>query len=56
MFLLKLSLTTVWMAGVVRGWSSFTAWHLLAVAVVALVLVEGTALERRIAGAISRVH
>ncbi len=56
MFLLKLSLTTVWMAGVVRGWSSLAAWNLLALAVVALVFVEGTALERRIVGAVSRPH
>ena len=49
MWILKLSLTTLWMAGMVAGWTLGGVLHLLAVAVVALVLVEETPIERRLA-------
>ena len=51
--LLKLSMTTLWMAGMVRGWTFFGLLHLLALAVVVMVFTEGTVVERRIAGAVS---
>ena len=49
MWMLKLSLTTVWMAGTMMGWTLLGLWHLLAVAVVVLEFSKGTRLERRIA-------
>ncbi len=51
--LLKLSMTTLWMAGVVRGWTCFGLVHLLALAVVVMVFTEGTVIGRRIASAVS---
>lgn len=54
--LLKLSMTTLWMAGVVRGWTFFGLLHLLALAVVVLIFTEGTVVERRIAHAILGFH
>lgn len=45
-------MATLWMAGMVRGWTFFGLWHLLALAVVVMVFVEGTSVERRIAHAI----
>jgi hypothetical protein len=50
MWTLKLSLATLWMAGMLRGWTAFGLLHLLALAVVTLVFLEGTRFERRIAG------
>jgi hypothetical protein len=55
-FLLKLSMTTLWLAGVVRGWTCLGLWHLLAVAVVVMVFAEGTRVERRIAHAVLHRH
>ena len=51
--LLKLSMTTLWMAGVVRGWTFFGLLHLLALAVVVMVFTEGTVIQRRISGAVA---
>ena len=51
--LLKLSMTTLWMAGVVRGWTFFGLLHLLALAVVVMVFTEGTVVQRRISGAVA---
>jgi len=51
--LLKLSMTTLWMAGMVRGWTFFGLLHLLALAVVVMVFTEGTLVERRISSAVS---
>ena len=47
MWILKLSLTTLWLAGMVMGWTLGGALHLLAFGVVALVSLEGSAIERR---------
>jgi len=49
MWILKLSLTTLWMAGMVAGWTLGGLLHLLAVVAVALVLVEETPLEKKLA-------
>lgn len=48
MWILKLSLATTWMTGMVMGWTLNGLWNLLALAVVVLVFAEGTAIERRI--------
>ena len=49
MWILKLSMTTLWMAGMLMGWASNGLWHLLALTPVTLVVLEGTSFERRIA-------
>lgn len=54
--LLKLSMTTLWMASVVRGWTCFGLIHLVALAVVLMIFTEGTVVERRVANAISGFH
>lgn len=49
MWILKLSLTTLWMAGMVAGWTFGGLLHLLALAAVVLVLVEETPMEHKLA-------
>ncbi len=48
MWILKLSMTTLWMAGMVAGWTLGGVLHLLALAVVALVFVEETPFEKKL--------
>jgi hypothetical protein len=48
MWILKLSMTSLWMTGVVMSRLQWP-WHLIALAVIALVIAEGTAFERRLA-------
>lgn len=48
MWILELTLSTLWMVGVVLGWTLGGGLHVLALLAVALVLIEGTPLERRI--------
>ena len=48
MWLVKLTLTTMWMAGMVAGWTMGGLLHLLAIAAVALVFIEETPMEQKL--------
>lgn len=52
MWIAIVSLTTLWMAGVIRGQGGF--WHLIALAALMLILIEGTTLERRLVRVVLR--
>lgn len=48
MWMIKLTLTTLWMAGIAFGLSMGGLIHVLALAVLALVFIEDTPIERKL--------
>lgn len=48
MWAIKLFLTTLWMAGMVAGWTIGGLLHVLALMVIALVLIEETPFEQKL--------